>query len=270
MSIDFVEVNAHRFFKCGLLDCRPMKGKVFWLSIAAVLISFAGGFLLANALNRNDMSQLRAENGRLTTAAAEAKQNQTDSTLSVEEVRDRIAEADKNPGDAAFQKNLGLALYRYAAMKQDAEMLLEVGRLLNRAYENNPKDYDVITTLGNIYFDIGYYKKDNAQFEKGREFYQKALDQKPNDVDVRTDLGLTYFLTQPPEYEKAIAEFQKSLQVNPKHEKTLQVTAQTLLAQNNVAEAEKFVARLKEANANNQYLAQLETQIANIKGNPQN
>jgi len=247
-----------------------MNGKVFWLSIIAVVVSFAGGFLLANALNRNELNQLRAENGRLTTAATESKQTESEATLSVEEIRARIAEADKNPNDAAFQKNLGLALYRYAAMKQDTETLAEAARLLNRAFETNPKDSDVIVTLGNSYFDIGYFKKDNAAFEKSREFYQKALELKPNDADVRTDFGLTYFLMNPPEYDKAVAEFQKSLQINPKHEKTLQVTAQTFLAQNKIAEAEKFVARLKEANANNQYLAQLETQIANSKSNPQN
>ena len=247
-----------------------MNGKVLWLSIVAVIISFAGGFLLANALNRNEMIELRAENGRLTSAVADSEQNEGDGSLSEEEVRDRIAEADKNPNDAAFQKNLGLALYRYAAMKQDANLLSEVGRLLNRAYQSNPKDYDVVVGLGNIYFDIGYFKKENAQFEKAREFYQKALTEKPNDIDVRTDFGLTYFLSNPPEYDEAIAEFQKSLQVNPKHEKSLQVTAQTLLAQNKVAEAEKFVARLREANVNNQYLAQLETQIAGIKGGQKN
>ena len=247
-----------------------MNGKALWLSIVAVIISFAGGFLLANALNRNEMIELRAENGRLTSAVADSEQNEGDGSLSEEEVRDRIAEADKNPNDAAFQKNLGLALYRYAAMKQDANLLAEVGRLLNRAYQSNPKDYDVVVGLGNIYFDIGYFKKENAQFEKAREFYQKALTEKPNDIDVRTDFGLTYFLSNPPEYDEAIAEFQKSLQVNPKHEKSLQVTAQTLLAQNKVAEAEKFVARLREANVNNQYLAQLETQIAGIKGGQQN
>jgi tetratricopeptide (TPR) repeat protein len=247
-----------------------MNGKVLWLSIVAVIVSFVGGFLLANALNRNEMNQLRAENGRLTSVAADSKQNESGVSLSEEEVRDRIAEADKNPNDAAFQKNLGLALYRYAAMKQDANLLAEVGRLLNRAYESNPKDYDVVVALGNIFFDIGYFKKDNAQFEKAREFYQKALAEKPSDVDVRTDFGLTYFLSNPPEYDKAVAEFQKSLQVNPKHEKSLQVTAQTLLAQNKVAEAEKFVARLREANVNNQYLTQLETQIASIKGSQKN
>lgn len=247
-----------------------MKGNTFWLSIVAVVVSFGGGFLLANALNRNEMNLLRAENGRLTTAAADTKQTDSSATLSDEEVRARIAEADKNPTDAAYQKNLGLALYKYAALKQDANLLAEVGRLLNRAYQSNPKDYDLIVGLGNIYFDIGYFNKDDAQFIKAREFYQKALTEKPNDVDVRTDFGLTYFLSNPPEYEKAIAEFQKSLQVNPKHEKSLQVTAQTLLAQNKVDEAEKFVARLKESNANNQYLVQLESQIAGIKSGQQN
>lgn len=247
-----------------------MNGKLFWLSIVAVVVSFAGGFLLANALNRSEINQLRAENGRLTTNADEAKQTASESTLSPEEIRARIAEADKNPGDAAFQKNLGLALYQYGAMKKDSDTLAEAGRLLQRAYENNPKDYDVLTTLGNAYFDIGYFKKENAPFDKAREYYQKALDLKPSDVDVRTDFGLTYFLTNPPEYEKAVAEFQQSLQINPKHEKTLQVMAQTLLAQNKIAEAEKFVARLKETNAKNQYLAQLETEIANGKNNPNN
>lgn len=247
-----------------------MNGKVFWLSIIAVMVSFAGGFLLANALNRNEINELRAENGRLKSSENEPAANDSGFSLTDEEVRQKIAEADRNPNNFAFQKNLGLALYRYAAMKQNADLLAEVGRLLTRAFENDPKDYETITTLGNIYFDIGYFKKDNAQFEKAREFYQKALEQKPNDVDVRTDLGLTYFLNAPPESEKALAEFQKSLQINPKHEKTLQVAAQTLLGQNKPVEAEKFLARLKEANPKNQYLAELEMQISNAKTNPKN
>lgn len=198
-----------------------MNGKVFWLSIVAVIVSFAGGFLLANALNRNDLTVLRAENDRLKNSQVQTAQNESELNLSDDEIREKIAEADQNPNNFAFQKNLGLALYRYAAMKQDPKMLAEVGRLLNRAFENNRQDYDVIVTLGNVFFDIGYFQKDNSQFQKAREYYQKALEQKPNDVDVRTDLGLTYFLSVPSEDQKAIVEFQKSLQINPKHEKTL-------------------------------------------------
>ena len=246
-----------------------MNGKVFWLSIIAIIVSFIGGFLLANALNRNDLNTLRAENDRLKNSQTLTKQNESDLTLSDDEIREKIAEADRNPTNYAFQKNLGLALYRYAAMKQDAQMLMEVGRLLNRAYENNRQDYDVTVALGNIYFDIGYFQKDNSQFQKAREFYQKALEQKSNDSDVRTDLGLTYFLTNPPENERAVAEFQKSLQINPKHEKTLQVMAQILLSQNNPDEAEKFISRLKEVNSNNQTIPELESQASKLKNNSQ-
>lgn len=244
-----------------------MNGKSFLLSITAVIISFIGGFLVANALNRNDLSALRAENDRLKNAQTQTAGNDSELSLSDEEVREKIAEADQNPTNLNFQKNLGLALYRYATMKQDPKLLAEVGRVLNRAFENDPKDFDVAVTLGNIYFDIGFYEKANQPLEKAREFYQKALEQKPNDADVRTDFGLTYFLIDPPDFDKSIAEFQKALQTNPKHEKTLQVMAQVFIKQNKAAEAEKFVARLKEVNSNNQYLPELETQISKLKNN---
>lgn len=247
-----------------------MNGKALALSIVAVIVGFVGGFVLANALNKTELNNLRADNERLKNAAADTNQTQTGPTLSDAEIREKIAEADGNPTNFAFQKNLGIALYRYAAMKQNVELFAEVKRILSRANELNNRDYDVTVVLGNTFFDIGYYNKDNASFEKSREFYAEALRQKPNDVDVRTDLGLTYFLTVPPENEKAIAEFQKSLQTNPKHEKTLQVMAQTLLSENKAAEAEKYLARLKEVNSANQYLAELETRLAQIKENQPN
>jgi len=105
--------------------------------------------------------------------------------------------------------------------------------------------------------------------QKAREFYRTALEQRPDDADVRTDLGLTYFLTNPPENDVAIGEFQKSLQINPKHEKTLQATAQLLLSQNKTEEAEKYIVRLKDVNSNNQFLPELESQISQIKKNSQ-
>lgn len=239
-----------------------MNKKVFWISLVAVIISFFGGFLLANALNRNELNTIRAEIERLKNSSP---QDKSEVSLSDEEIRQKIAEADKNPENFNFQKNLGLALYRYATMKQDAQLLAEIARLLTRANQQDAKDYEVLITLGNCYFDIGYIKKDNENLTKAREFYQKALSQKPNDVDVRTDLGLTYFLVNPPETDKALAEFQKSLQIDPKHEKTLQVTAQALLSQKKVAEAANYLTRLREVNPENQFLPELESQLSQQK-----
>ena len=238
-----------------------MNKKLFWLSIIAVIISFVGGFILANALNRNEISSLQAENGRLKTAQETAKKNDQELSLSSEEISQKIAEADQNPNNIPFQKNLGIALYNYASMKQDTDLLGEISRLLTRVYNNNPKDADVAVTLGNIYFDIGYLKKTNENFLKAREFYRDALAQKPNDANVRTDLGLTYFLIDPPETDKAIVEYQKSLLVDAKHEKTLQVLTQALLSQNKNAEAEKYLERLKEVNPNNQLLPEFNEQL---------
>ena len=239
-----------------------MNKKVFWISLVAVIISFFGGFLLANALNRNELNTIRAEIERLKNSTP---QDKSEVSLSDEEIRQKIAEADKNPENFNFQKNLGLALYRYATMKQDAQLLAEIARLLTRANQQDAKDYEVLITLGNCYFDIGYIKKDNENLTKAREFYQKALSQKPNDVNVRTDLGLTYFLVNPPETDKALAEFQKSLQTNLKHEKTLQVTAQALLSQKKVAEAANYLTRLREVNPENQFLPEFESQLSQQK-----
>jgi len=242
-----------------------MKTKVLLLSIAAITASFVCGFLLANALNRNELNTLRAENERLKNARIASQANESENTLSDEEIRQKIDEADRNPNNFAFQKGLGLALYSYAAVKQDTKSFEEVARLLIRANELNPQDYDVIVALGNLHFDIGYYNKDNQKFQEAREFYQKALEQEPNDTAVRTDLGLTYFLTNPPETEKAIAEFQKSLITNAKHEKTLQVLTQALLSQNKTKEAEKYLELLREVNQNNEVLPELTTQLAQSK-----
>jgi tetratricopeptide (TPR) repeat protein len=242
-----------------------MNQKIFWLTMIAVGISFAGGFFLANSLNRNEISQLRAELERLKKGDTETAPNQSQLSLSDEEIRQKIAQADNNPTDFVFQRNLGLGLYRYGAMKQDDGLLREVLRILMRVHENNPKDYDITVALGNAHFDIGFFKKENESFAAARRFYQKALEQKPADADVRTDLGLTYFLPEPPELEKAAAELQKSLEANPNHERALEFITQTLLRQNKFDEAEKYAGRLKAVNPNNPLLPELTTQIRERK-----
>ena len=75
--------------------------------------------------------------------------------LSKEEIRKKIVDAEENQNNFTFQKELGLALYRYAIMKRDQELVSEVVKLLERANKLNPKDYDVLVSLGNAHFDIG-------------------------------------------------------------------------------------------------------------------
>jgi tetratricopeptide (TPR) repeat protein len=228
-----------------------MNKSFVWISVLAVIIAFAGGFLLANALNRSEFTALKAENERLKNSSPQPSSNSNNQELTEEEIKQRIAEADQNPADFNFQKNLGIGLYRYATAKQNPQLLPEVERLLRRAYEINPKDQNVLVFYGNTLFDIGFAKKDNEKFEQARKIYSEALVQTPKDVDIQTDYGLTFFYETPPRDEKAIAELKKALALNPAHERSLQYLAQIYDRQNDPAESQKYLAELKKINPNN-------------------
>jgi len=133
---------------------------------------------------------------------------------------------------------------------------------LERANKLNGNDYDVMVSLGNVYLDLGRSKNDNDSLEKARKIYSKALGRNPNDINVRTDKGLTYFLVSPGEPENALVEFKKALEINPKHEKTLQFMIGALLSIGKIDEAQKYLSVLKETNPGNRSLAQFERQIA--------
>lgn len=240
-----------------------MNKSFVWISVLAVAIAFAGGFLMANALNRTELNVLKAENDRLKNAS-QTPASSEDQELTETEIKQKIAEADQNPDNFAFQKNLGIGLYRYATIKQNPELLLDVERILQRAYKLNSKDQNVLVFYGNTLFDIGYAKKDNSKFEQARKIYTEALSQQPKDVDIQTDFGLTYFYETPPQDEKAIAELQKSLALKADHERSLQHLAQIYARQNKPVELQKYLAELKKINPQNPVILQLENPPSSI------
>lgn len=228
----------------------------------ALIAGFVIGFLLANKLNGSEMASLRAKAGRQNTENSNQSQNPGDTTLSNEELKAKIIEADKNPGNLTYQKNLGVSLYRYASMKQDNDLLAESIRILTRANSLDPKDFDVLVALGNAHFDIGFFKKDAASFQTARDLYTKALELKPGDADVRTDFGLTYFLQVPPAYDKAATELQQVLAANPKHDRAMQFLVQTYVKQGKLPDAEKMLEKIIEINPTNPAIADLRSQIS--------
>lgn len=232
----------------------PMRNSAVWIALIAGIVCFVAGFSFANYLNRSELSGLRGENERMkTTQTSESGQL----NLSNEEIDAKIAEAEQNGGNFSFQKSLGLGLYRYGAIKQDKAIIEKALPILLRANSLDANDYDVIVGLGNSYYDIGYFGKDNPSFDRSREFYNKALAKRPDDIEVRTDLGLTYFLQDPPDYETAIAEFEKSLAINPRHEKTLSFAALALKNQNK--STAKYSDVLRSINPNSPTLRELES-----------
>src|SRR5262249_3870451 len=66
--------------------------------------------------------------------------------------------------------------------------------------------------LANLYFDA-------ERYDDAIRWYGEALKLQPNDVNVSTDLGVSYYYTN--QADKAPAQFQHSLRLDPKHAKTL-------------------------------------------------
>jgi cytochrome c-type biogenesis protein CcmH/NrfG len=83
---------------------------------------------------------------------------------------------------------------------------------LERVAEQNPKDAEPRTQLGNLYFDA-------ERYTDAIKWYEAAVALEPSDANVSTDLGVAYYYTNQP--DRAIAQLERSLSVDPKHTKTL-------------------------------------------------
>lgn len=244
-----------------------MNSKVTVVGIIALVIGLAGGFLLANNLNRSTINALRSQ---LDSRGGNANTSGGGNDLGVsdDEIRAKIAEADANPQDLVFQKNLGRGIYRLAAMKKDVTLIEEGKRLLERANTLDPKDVDVLVDLGNAEFDIAFFRKDPKIYLAARDAYQKALAVKPDDADVITDMALTYYLTEPPDLKQAADQFQKAIKINPKQERALQFLTSTFIRQSDFDSAKKVLDQLKAANPKNELIKELSSQIDNRTYSP--
>jgi tetratricopeptide (TPR) repeat protein len=245
-----------------------MTSKSIWIAIIASVLSFVAGFLFANSLNRSELTAKQSVNEAPKSGQNSNAPATSELSLTSEEIQKKIASADENLGNFTFQKNLGMSLYRYAAIKQDAGLLPDALRIMERALAMEPADRDLQIGIGNAYFDKGYFNKDNDSLLKSREFYRRALAVKPTDADVRADLALTFFLHDPSDLTTAVAEFEKALASNPKHERALQFLTQTLIKQNEPAKAAATLEKLKQANPSNTAIGELTSLLAGVEQIP--
>src|SRR5688572_18176185 len=134
-----------------------MNGKTLLTAAAGALIGLVAGFILANSLNRSELTNLRAEADRLKTERSAGPGQGSAPALSEEEINSTIARAEQSPNDFEIQRNIGVAIYRYGAMKQDEKIILRSVPLLERAANLRANDFDVTLTLANAHFDVGYF-----------------------------------------------------------------------------------------------------------------
>ncbi len=162
-------------------------------------------------------------------------------------VSDAIDKAKNEPNNADAQIRAGDLYLKIKGFDKAIAYYEAANRL-------SPEDYDLIVKIGNAYFDAG-------QFEKAEKWYERALAKKPADVNVRTDLGITFVERVAPDFDRAVKEFQTSLQTDPKHEPTLYNLGIAYSKKGNKEEAGKILTQLEAINPNSDLVARLRQAI---------
>ncbi len=96
--------------------------------------------------------------------------------------------------------------------QQTAEMVQKAAQPLLGNLKQNPRDFDTLVKVGNLYYDA-------KLFPDAIKYYAQAVKVRPENSDVRTDLGTSYWYTG--DADKAITEFNRALKYQPTHPGTL-------------------------------------------------
>jgi len=247
------KLNPKLVFACYL---SPVTCHCFFMNRENVLFSIIGvgfglffGFMFASWANMRP--------GAVLTGDGKVSQSQLPSNAVADQqkmetaVQAAMKAARENPSDFEAQMQAGRGAYQTERYDDALEFLL-------RANQLQPDNLEPVVGLGNVNYDAGNY-------QAAEKWYTAALAKAPDDINVRTDLGLTFLLRTPPDTDRAIAEFRRSLELDPRHEPTLQNMIVALTRKGDTAQARVTLAKLESLNPNNPALPQLRASLTEGK-----
>ena len=128
---------------------------------------------------------------------------------------------------------------------------------LEEDVENDPGNFQSLVELGNLNFD-------SENFSGAADYYAKALRVRPQNSNVRTYLGTALYYSN--RVDAAVAEFEKSLAIDPDHPQTLFSMGVILLKERNDRQgAIQLWEHLIEANPGYPQIGMVREEIARLK-----
>jgi Flp pilus assembly protein TadD len=128
--------------------------------------------------------------------------------------------------------------------------------MFKEALAKNPNDPTLLTRYANFLFDLG-------RFTEAVDWFSRVAAMQPNNLDVRTDLGTA--LWNAGQKEKAMAEYQRILQADPKHIATLHNLAVVHLGERDFAAAERVINQIEAIDPKYEGLPSLKQRLAEKK-----
>ncbi|MCW5958577.1 MAG: tetratricopeptide repeat protein [Pyrinomonadaceae bacterium] len=214
---------------------------------AGILLGAVIGFFGANALNKSEIGSAKATPMNSTSLENQVRnevvRDQSNLSAPMPEISLILDKAQKEPQNIEAQTAAADLYLRIRNFEKAIEFLENANKI-------DPENYKIIVKLGNSYFD-------SKKFDQAEIWYRKALEKKPDDYAVRTDLGTSYVERESPDFERAIAEFENSLKINPKHPQTLYNLAAAYFKSGNLEKANETAGKLKAADPQNPLNARL-------------
>lgn len=162
-----------------------------------------------------------------------------------------IQRAKNEPDNFDAQLQAAEIYYQIEGYEQAIEFL-------RRANQLRPGSDEVMVALGNIDFVAGRY-------EEAEEWFTAVLNKRPKDVNIRANLGMTFLFREQPNFERALMEFRRALNLNPRHEPSLQNMVIALARKGDRAQAQSMLARLEKVNPQNTALDKLRLELGQVR-----
>jgi tetratricopeptide (TPR) repeat protein len=228
-----------------------MNKENFLFGIIGLLLGCIVGFMFANSVNQNAVKTVPAAMNPSAAVPPGHPEINGGAGAMQPQIQALIEKAKAEPNN--FEAQIKAAEVHYQIQRYDGAI-----EFLKRANQLKPDDYETIVNLGNSYYDA-------SQYEDADKWYSAALARKPDDVNVRTDLGLTFIFRQPPNYDRAVQEFSRSLEKEPNHPQTLQNLTVAYTKKGDAAKAKETLARLESLDATNSAISKLRDDIQKLE-----
>lgn len=228
--------------------------------VAGLLLGYGVGYVATTSVNQSQAVPAASSPGPVKGDEKLPAGHPNISEIDVEKEVQAALDFGKQNQDYDSQLRVGSFLYMEVRRLEQAKPFFQ------KAHELKPEEFEPLMQLGNIAFDMSQEKGDPKLMEEAGAWYEKALKIKPDDINVRTDYGITFFLRQPPDYRKAIIQYDKSLEKDPRHAPTLYNKIRAQLAIKDLAGAEATFATLKETKPQEELIKRIEAEMAQAKG----
>ena len=221
-----------------------MQGKLFY-GVGGLVLGLVLGFFAANSLNRN--GTVTASTSAMPSVGLPATNKANPPGGMQADVTETIQRAETEPENFVAQMRAG-------------DMFAQIGRFDKaidfylKGVELNPQNAPANIVLANAYFD-------SQKFEDAEKYYVRALEIDPKNVNARTDLGATYVERPVPDYDRAISEFQRALELDPKSGPALYYLAIAHLRNGHRPEAVKVLVELERTNPQSELVTRLQQNL---------